>query len=143
MVFITRVLSDGLGQTVYIQVLDTRNGEELFIEDIYLEDPRLLPQQLGGLIMKIEQRFPLIQSSVQELNQQLSIDAGEKSGVQKGMRFLVIRSDGSFQQGHVIHAGNHPAELVVSEIESESAMVIIPRKQPRHSARPGDYVFSR
>ncbi|MEN7972677.1 MAG: FlgT C-terminal domain-containing protein [Verrucomicrobiota bacterium] len=143
MVFIVRVLSDGAGQTVYLQVLDTDTGNELFIEDIYLEDPRLLPQQLGGLVMKVEQRFPLIQANVQTLDNRLSIDAGEKNGMRKGMRFLVIRSDSSIRQGRVIHTGNHPAELVVSEIESENAMVIIPRGQTKDSIQPGDYAYSR
>jgi len=143
MVFIARILSDGPGQTVYMQVLDTSNGNELFIEDVYLEDLRLLPRQISGLIMKIEQRFPLIQASIQMLDKRLFIDAGEKNGAQKGMRFLVIRSEDSFEQGCVIHAGNHPAELVVSEIESETAGVIIPRGQTMHSIQPGDYVYSR
>ncbi|MEN8254777.1 MAG: FlgT C-terminal domain-containing protein [Verrucomicrobiota bacterium] len=143
MVFIARVLSDGSGQTVYMQVLDTSNGNELFTEDIYLEDLRLLPRQIGGLVMKIEQRFPLIQASIQKQDKRLFIDAGEKNGAQKGMRFLVIRSSGSIGQGHVVHAGNHPAELVVSEVESKTAMVIIPRGQGRHSVQAGDYVYSR
>jgi len=143
LIFITRVLSDGPGQTIYTQVLDTSSGEELFVEDVYLEDLRLLPQQLRGLIMKIEQRFPLIQARIQQQDKRLTIDAGEKNGAQKGMRLLVIRSDGSFEQGRVVLAGNHPAELVISEVESENARVIIPPGYTKHSAQPGDYVFSR
>jgi tetratricopeptide (TPR) repeat protein len=144
LVFITRVLRDAPGQTVYTQVLDTRSGEELFIEDIYLEDLHLLPQQIGGLIMKIEQRFPLIQASVLKQENRLAISAGAKNGAQKGMRLLVIRSSGSFEQGRVLQAGNHPAELVISEVESETARVIIPREHTKHSsAQPGDFVFSR
>jgi hypothetical protein len=143
LIFITRVLGDGSGQTIYTQVLDTDSGEELFIEDVYLEDLSLLPQQLGGLIMKIEQRFPLIQASVRQQNKKLIIDAGAKNGAQKGMRLLVIRSDGAFEQGRVVHSGKHPAELVISEVESASARVIIPRGYTKHSVQPGDYVFSR
>ena len=141
--FITRVLSDGPGQTVYTQVLDTDSGEELFIEDVYLEDSHNLQQQIGGLIMKIEQRFPLIQASIHKQNQTLVIDAGEKNGAYKGMRFLTIRSEGSFEQGHVIHAGKRPVELIISKVESKSAQVIIPRRQTKDSIQPGDYVFSR
>lgn len=141
--FIPRVLSDGAGQTVYMQVLDTDNGEELFIEDVYLEDPCLLSQQISGLIMKIEQRFPLIQASVLQENKQLLINAGEKNGAQKGMRFLVIRSAGAFEQGRVLQAGNRPAELIISEVESKTARVILPGRQTEPSVQPGDYVFSR
>lgn len=140
--FVTRVLSDGPGQTVYTQVLDAESGKELFIEDVYLEDPRLLPQQIGGLILKIEQHFPLIQAGVREQDNRLVIDAGEKNGAQKGMRFLVIRSPGPFEQGSVLLAGNRPAELVISEVESGTAQVILPR-QTTPPVQPGDYVFSR
>ena len=141
--FVTRVLSDGLGQTIYTQVLDADSGDELFIEDVYLEDLRLLPQQIGGLIMKIEQRFPLILAKVQKQDKTLLINAGEKAGAHKGMRFIVIRSDGPFEQGRVIHDGTRPAELIISKVESSTARVIVPRGQSKRSVQPGDYVFSR
>ncbi|MFA7256947.1 MAG: FlgT C-terminal domain-containing protein [Kiritimatiellales bacterium] len=141
--FVTRVLSDGSGQTVYTQVFDADSGQELFIEDVYLEDPRLLPRQVGGLIMKIEQHFPLIQDVVQQQNKQLFITAGEKNGAQKGARFLVVRSAGAFEQGRVLLAGNRPAELIISEVESETAQVILPGKQTEPPVQAGDYVFSR
>lgn len=143
LIFITRVLSDAPGQTVYTQVLDADSGEELFVEDVYLEDPTLLPQQIGGLIMKIEQRFPLIQANVQKRNNQWAIDVGTNQGVQKGMRFLIVRSNGTFEEGRVIQTPNHPAELVISGIESEHAQVIMPRGQPKPAVRSGDFAFSR
>lgn len=143
LLFITRVLSDAPGQTVYTEVIDAHSGETLFIEDIYLEDPILLPAQIGGLVMKIEQHFPLVQGRIQKMDKRLTIDAGEVNGTYKGMRMLVIRSKDSFRQGRVVHDGNHPLELVVSGVESETADVIIPRGQPRNSVLSGDYVFSR
>lgn len=143
LMFITRVLSDGTGQTIYTQVLDTSSGDLLFIEDVYLEDLNNLPQQLSGLIMKIEQRFPLIQANIQQHGRKLVIDAGAKKGAQKNMRFLIVRSDGAFEQGHVIHNGNHPAELIISDIESETAQVIIARGHDKQIAQHGDFAFSR
>lgn len=143
LLFSTRVLSDAPGQTIYTRILDARSGEELFLEDVYVEDPSLLPSQLNGLVMKIEQRFPVIQGCVQALKNGLIIDAGERNGARKSMRLLVIRSEGSFEQGRVIQAGNRPAELVISEVESDSAEVILPRGQPKGSVHAGDFVFSR
>jgi tetratricopeptide (TPR) repeat protein len=140
---ITRTLSDGRGQTIYARVMDTDSGEELFIEDVYLENPKLLPQQVGGLVLKIEQRFPMIQAQILAHGDPLRINAGNKSGAHKGMRFLVVRSEGSFEQGHVVRIGEDPAELIASKIESDSSQVILSRGQPKQSARPGDYVFSR
>jgi hypothetical protein len=143
LVFITRVLRDAPGQTVYTQVLDTQSGKELFIEDVYLEDESLLPQKLEGLVMKIEQRFPVMQARVEKRDGRLAINAGEKSGAHAGMRLLVVRSEDSFEQGRVIRAGNQPAELIVSEVESDSALFIIPKKQIKDPVQSGDFVFTR
>jgi hypothetical protein len=141
--FMTRVISDAPGQTIYTRVLDSDSGKELFVEDVYLENLNDLPRQVGGLVMKIEQRFPLLKASVHRLEKQLAIDAGSNSGVHQGMRFLVIRSTGPFSQGHVIQHNNLPTELMVSKVESETAQVIIPRGQSNGSVRSGDYVFTR
>ncbi len=143
LVFVARVLSDAPGQTVYTQVIDAQTGTELFVEDIYVEDPARLPHQLGGLVMKIEQRFPLIRANLHRLENRLTIDAGKTNGAHQGMRFLVIRSAGSFEQGRVLQSGGHPVELVVSEVESDSARVIIPPGQTRHPIQSGDFVFTR
>ena len=140
---IPRVLSDGKGQTVYIEVLDTQNGKQLFIEDVYLETPDQLPHQIAGLIMKTEQHFPLIQAQLHQKNGHLQINAGEENGIQKGMRFIVIRSSGTFREGRVLRRKDGPAEVIASEIESKVSTVIIPLKQSKESAHPGDYVFSR
>jgi len=141
--FITRVLDDAPGYTIYTQVLDTHSGDELFIEDIYLEDRGLLPQQINGLVMKIEQHFPLIQASVRQKDNHFLINAGAEQGAESGMRFIVIRSEGDFEQGRVVRTGNQPAELVISKVESTSARVIMPKGQIKNSVRAGDFVFSR
>ncbi|MBN2163127.1 MAG: hypothetical protein JXR25_02555 [Pontiellaceae bacterium] len=143
LVFINRILSEAPGQTVYTQVLDAHSGDQLFIEDIYVEDPAEVPAQLDGLVMKIEQRFPLIEGRIQKQHDGLAINAGEAQGVQNGLRLLVIRSEGTFAQGRILKHENRPVEVVVSEVERESAQIIMPRGQFGESALPGDYVFSR
>ncbi|QHI69069.1 tetratricopeptide repeat protein [Tichowtungia aerotolerans] len=140
---VTRVLNDGRGHTLYTAVFDADSSEPLFVEDVYLENTDWLPQQVAGLIMKIEQRFPLIQARVAKDAQRLIIDAGEKDGAYKGMRFLVIRSDGGFEQGKVLQAGNRPAELVISKVESQTAFAILFGRHPDLAVRAGDYVFAR
>ncbi len=143
LVFVARVLSDAPGQTIYAQVLEAESGDELFIEDVYVEDAEQLPHQLGGLAMKLEQRFPLIKANLHRLENRLTIDAGQAHGAHKGMRFLVIRSGGAFEQGHVLQTGTRPVELVVSGIESDSARVIIPAGQTGNPVQSGDFVFTR
>lgn len=141
--FVTRILSDGIGQTLYTTVFDTVKNEPLFIEDVYLENVEQLQQQIAGLVMKIEQRFPLIQANVFKEKNQWFIDAGEADGALTGMRFLVIRSEGNFEQGRVLFAGNRPAELVISGVESCNSCVILSSRHPGLSVQDGDYVFSR
>ena len=143
LIFITKILSDAPGQTVYTQVLDARSEEELFIEDIYMEEPDQLPEQLDGLVMKIEQRFPLLKGAVQQFENKLTINEGKENGAHKGMRLLVIRSDDAFEQGHVLQDNNQPIELVISEVESKSSRVIMANGHPKDSVRSGDYVYSR
>ncbi len=143
LVFITRVISDAPGQTIYTQVFDIHGSKELFIEDVYMEDISRLAHQLEGLVMKIEQRFPLLQARVGMQEKQLFIDAGEKCGAHTGMRLLVIRSEGSFEQGRIVRAEKQPIECIVSEVESETALFIIPGRHPEGAVRPGDFVFTR
>ena len=142
LLFISRVLNDDPGQTIYTQVLDARSAEELFIEDIYVEEPEQLPRQLEGLVMKIEQHFPLLKGSVRNTGNKLIINTGETLGAITGMKLLVIRSEGAFEQGHVLMRKKRPIELVISEVESESATVIF-QKHSENIVQEGDYVFSR
>ena len=143
LILISRVLSDSPGQTIYTQVLDAETGKELFVEDIYMEHPEQLPHQLAGLVMKVEQRFPLIKAHLQSLENQLGITAGAANGAQEGMRFMVIRSKGSFEEGRIIRNGTRPVEVVVSEVENRNATVILPRKYSNTLIQSGDFVFAR
>ncbi|MBN2685258.1 MAG: hypothetical protein JXR40_08255 [Pontiellaceae bacterium] len=143
LLFIPRILSDAPGHTIYTQVLDAHSGAELFIEDVYVEEPEQLPTQLSGLVMKLEQRFPVIQGTVLSDEKRLWIDAGETAGVQEGMRLLVIRSPSSFENGQLVVDQNRPVELVISEVESTSAIVIMAKGFSGNTAHPGDYVYSR
>jgi hypothetical protein len=143
LLFITRILSDAPGQTVYTRVLDARSGEDLFIEDVYVETPAELPQQLSGLVMKLEQHFPVIRGSVIITENQLLIDSGATAGVQKGMRLLLVRSPDTFEKGQLVVDENRPVELVISKVETESAEVILAKRYTEGLVRPGDYVYSR
>lgn len=140
---VTRVLSDGEGQTIYTQIKDARNGDELFIEDVYIENSKQLRRQISGLVMKIEQDFPLIQARLTEKDKALSIDVGSGQGVQEGTRFLVIHTDGTFEEGQVLKDENRPVELVISEVEPRSANGILIPGSAKRSVQPGDYVFTR
>lgn len=143
LVFITRVLSDAPGQTVYTQVLNAENGKEMFIEDIYVEDPKNLAYELEGLIMKIEQYFPLIQARIAiSPENQLSIDTGTSNGAQEGMRFLIIRSDGPFEEGKILSNNSKPLEAIISNTDNSSSRIQI-KNASRKSVQAGDFVYAR
>lgn len=141
LVFNCRVLNDGDGQTIFTQVSDAENGKELFIEDVYVENQSHLQEQISGLILKIEQHFPIVQARIINQREKITIDAGRKTGVWEGARFLVVRSNGSFREGRVVKSDGRPVELKISEVESENAQGIITAQSG--VTQPGDYVFTR
>lgn len=143
LLFRTRTLEDAPGRTIYTQVYSVDEKRELFAEDVYYEDPAELATQIQGLIMKIEQRFPLVKAHVSRLENQMTIDAGSEQGLTEGMRFLVIQSDRDFDSGHVLVHKDHPSELIISEIESTTARVILHKRHSEGKVKNGDFVFSR
>lgn len=143
LIMMPRLLDDAPGHTIYVQVVDAESGDLLFIEDVYLEDLKDLSHQLSGLVAKIEQRFPVIRAELLDRDGRFHISAGSNEGARKGMRFIAVRSEGPFENGQVVYFGGRPAELVISEVESEEARVIIPGHLKGNPVQPGDYVFSR
>ena len=139
----TQLLEDGIGQTLCTHVLDADSQKELFIEDVYFEDPLQLARQIQGLILKVEQRFPLIQANLQQRGDSFSMTAGSNEGARSGMKFLVIRSDGPFEQGRILLQNDRPIEVALSTIESDQSRVIIPSAHQQSYPRDGDYLFSR
>ena len=61
------LLKSDAGVTVYIKVVDSEDGRVLLLEDVYSERlDKEMHYKLGGLVMKIEQHFPLIQGQISE-----------------------------------------------------------------------------
>jgi len=141
--FHTRTLEDAPGRTIYTEVYTTDGNRKLYTEDVYFENPEELKRSLQALTLKLEQRFPLIKAQVSRLEKQLTINVGSEEGLKKGMRFLVVRSDGDFDSGRVVFHQDHPAELVISKVEPKYAQVILHAEGLDHTIKAGDFVYSR
>lgn len=138
-----RSLDDAPGRTIYTQVFDVESSKELFTEDIYYEAPEQLAASIAGMVMKIEQRFPLVKARLSRLERELTINAGSEYGLYEGARFLVVQSNGDFDEGRVLMNSEHPTQLVVSGVEPDRSVVILDDKRMEGSIRDGDFVYSR
>jgi len=141
-----QVLRDGQGTTVYTEAVDTDSGLLLCQDDVYMETPGDMGYQLDGLVMKLEQRFPLVAARIEHLGLSGAvIDAGTGKGVQRGARFLIIRSgdNDKFESGRVMLAGDCPAELLVSRVKAERGEGQVVPDSLRGQVRVGDRVFAR
>jgi hypothetical protein len=143
LIFQTHTVKDAPGRTVYTQVYSVDTNEKLFTEDIYFEDPDQTAESIRGLVMKIEQRFPLIKAQLSRFEKQLSINAGANQGIAQGTRLLIIRSESDFNQGQILYTDQNPSELIVSEVESDRAQVIVRGDFSAVAVQDGDFVFTR
>ncbi|HBA85971.1 MAG TPA: hypothetical protein DCZ95_17950 [Verrucomicrobia bacterium] len=121
------VFNNGEGVTVYLRVIDTEQREVLYGTDVY-SDKSLdeLRYQLDGLVSKIEQFFPLVDTRIAECDRKKAVlAAGSGEGVHPGAKFLALDPKSSSGTGQVIKAGKQPVELRVQTVQAHSSMAEI------------------
>ena len=149
LIFLGDLLHEGRGTTLRIRVVETRQGEELFTEDVYSEDlGRDLLYQSEGLIMKIKQRLPLVDGRVAKTDgDRVILDVGALRGVLPGSRFIVARPagpDADPASAQVVRpAADQFVQLAVTELREASATAIIEPDRSGDLVRAGDVVFAR
>jgi hypothetical protein len=144
---VSSYLTESQGATIYAQVIDLSNGRVVHSDDVYLPevDPEV-DHMVSGLAVKIEQAFPLVQARITELaGRKAKIDAGSRSGVRDGMRFLMIevaKDTDSMDTGHLIMSGEGPIEVrAVKPTEAESRVKLPSRMSAE--AKSSYYVYTR
>ncbi|HBA84747.1 MAG TPA: hypothetical protein DCZ95_11690 [Verrucomicrobia bacterium] len=134
------IFEDGEGTTFYIKVVDTAEGTVLYAGDVYTEkklnDWRV---KIEGLVSKMEQGFPLIESRIEELKSNTAIiAAGGDSGVRVGAKFIVVESGAA-----VLGGEDRFVELVVSKVDRERCVARIATKTGAELVKTGARVYSR
>ncbi|MBN1270479.1 MAG: hypothetical protein JXB04_12885 [Kiritimatiellae bacterium] len=146
-VLLGRVLRDGEGRTILASVMDVERGEVLCEEDVYLDRQTDLAYQVAGLVMKVEQQFPLVTSRISRLRMSSAVvDAGERDGVRPGLRFLIVQTDEGAESpdsGRVLLVKDRLAEVVVSRVAGTSCEGRIVPASAKSQVKTGDFVAAR
>jgi Glucodextranase, domain B/Curli production assembly/transport component CsgG len=145
LMLMSSVLDHDSGVTVLAKVVDAGSGEMLFSDDVFspgADDD--LAHQLGGLILKIEQRFPLVAGRIVKLSgDTVQLDVGMKQGLQSFTRFVVIPGDGEKAAGTIRQDGDALVELAVNRIGESTGWARVIPGHAEKLIREGDYVHAR
>jgi len=145
LMLMSSVLDHDSGVTVLAKVVDAGSGEMLFSDDVYspnADDD--LAHQMGGLILKIEQRFPLVAGRIVKLSgDTVQLDVGMKQGLQSFTRFVVIPGDGEKAAGTIRQDGDALVELAVNRISESTGWARVIPGHAEKMIREGDYVHAR
>jgi hypothetical protein len=142
------VIEEDRGLTIRVNVIDCEQGVLLATDDVYTESPQEdMAYQAAGLVLKIEQRFPILEGRVARRDgARAVIDLGARHGVWPGARFLVLPSDPAAEMGGyrpVRKVGDMPVQLRVSRAGEDSGLARILPASARSMVQEGDYVYSR
>ena len=136
------------GVTVFVQIVDVEKGHVLFTEDIYAE-PSLCDVRfkMGGLISKIEQRFPVLMSTIHSLERHYAtINVGDNEGCREGIKFVALETNPanpSLQAGQILYMDDLLLELVTIQTQEDSSTAKIIPKEGSKLLRKGDYIYTR
>jgi len=148
LLLVGEVIPEDEGITIRMKVIDCEEGRQLAADDVYTENAREeIEFHAEGLVMKIEQRFPILEGRVTDRSgSHATIDLGDRHGAWLGARFLVLRaedSSGDGAGGLVRTVDEIPIELRLSQAKSESGIAQIVPGSASGEIKEGDHVYSR
>ena len=148
MFFMSSLMRDGAGITVCAKIVETSKGQIMFVEDIYSEALKTeLSRQIAGLVMKIENGFPLVDGQVVDTGRgKATIDRGKTHGVRPHSRFLVIeQTDGPPESapGTVCKSGSDFVELNAYRVETDNSATRVEPSSANRLIKHGHPVYAR
>ncbi len=143
-----RLLTQAGGTTIFLRGVETGNGEVVFSDDVYSEAlDKELDDLVGGLTMKIKQRFPLVMTGIVRVSgSEATIGAGRDQGIEPGARFIVIPKSGSVTNtptGEVTKQDGKWVELAVRKVGRDTGVTGILPASAAKSVRNGDTAYAR
>ncbi|MEI6787343.1 MAG: hypothetical protein WCL49_02575 [bacterium] len=143
-----RLLPQAGGTTIYLRGVETRNGDVMFSDDVYSEAlDKDLDDLIGGLTMKIKQRFPLVMANIVRVaGSEVTLGAGTDQGIEPGARFIVVQTPGSLSNpgsGEVCKKDGKWVELAVRRVKRDSGIAGIVPASAAESIRNGDTAYAR
>jgi len=145
LMLMSTIMDHDSGLTILARIVNAKNGQMLFSDDIYIQHSTDdMSHFIEGLVLKIEQRFPLIAGRIVKVGgNTVQIDVGQKHGLQSFTRFLVIPGDGEKEAGLVRQAGDEIVELEVNRVGDIAGWAGIHPEQAEKLIREGDYIHAR
>ena len=137
------------GSTVVVEVKEDENAPDpMLMEDVFIKrNAQNLDHLLSGLAMKIEQRFPVLEGRVEDINKRmvrLRFDSTE--GLRKGSRYVIVPpqiDNHSMKSTFVRRYQDKMVELQIQHLrDREVEALILPKRAGEH-IQLGDFVYSR
>ena len=147
MLLMGKIFTEAKGFTVYLKAIETGNGEVVFASDVYSSDSDLsLDDAVAGLVLKVEQGFPLITGEVLRCQgARATLNVGRLDGATENSRFLVVKAadGGGITGGQVCKAADRPVQLQVERIQQSTSTARILPAGADAIVKEGDYVYAR
>ncbi len=147
MLFLGSVIEEESGITVFVRLVSTESGQVLLTEDVYSQSQDKLDYQTSGLVMKIEQRFPLVSGRIVEKHGgKVVLNLGTQDGISRGTRFLVIQPrppKESIESGLVCMHNDALVQLDIARAKSTSGTATIRPPDAAEAIKEGDHVYAR
>ena len=147
MLLMGKIFAEAKGVTIYVKAVETGNGEVIFASDVYSPEPdRSLDEVVAGLVLKVQQGFPLVSGKVLTCrDKQVTLDIGRQHGVTENSRFLVISAAAGqdVAAGHVCKLKAQPVQLQIVGVQQKSSTARILPSAAAEIVKEGYYVYSR
>jgi hypothetical protein len=147
MLLMGRIYTESKGITIYVKVVDTSEGVILFASDVYTPDPdRVLDEVVSGLVLKVQQGFPLISGKVfKHQGATVTLNVGRDDGVTKNSRFFVIKAQNKADlvYGQVCRQSEKPVQLQIVTVGQDHSTARIIPSEAEKIVKEGYYVYTR
>lgn len=147
MLLMGRVFNEAKGITVYLKVVETGNGEVVFASDVYSADPdTTLDEAVGGLVLKVEQGFPLITGEVLRCEgARVTLSVGRAEGAAEKSSFLVVEKqrEGDDEECQVCKQDGQLVKLQVERVQQNTSTARVIPKGAGAIVKEGCHVYTR
>ncbi len=147
MLLMGRIFQEAKGVTVYLKAVETGNGEVVFASDVYSSDPEAgLEDTVGGLVLKVQQGFPLITGEVLRCQgSRVTLNVGRQDGASEKCQFIVCEAvgGGGLAAGRVCRAEDRPVQVKIEKVQQNTSTARVIPSSADALVKEGHYVYTR
>lgn len=147
MLLMGKVFNEAKGVTLYLKAVETGNGEVVFASDVYSADPdNNLDEAVAGLVLKVEQGFPLITGEVlRREGAKVTLNIGQADGAAAKSRFLVLQppAAGGLTDAQVCKVDGQLVQLRLERVQQSTSTARIIPSGSDSVVKEGDHVYTR